>query len=688
MKLFGAAQESLYVGAHGEPTGERAMKWFLAVNSTTVLCAAVVENGMNWIALCVAPFLICALLRRNYDQSFVGAERFWTWAVCAYTFATAVGIRSAGVSYWLPIFMVYFASGILVARAAAPLTDRAIAQELCLGFSIVLINCILTNHIVFGALLIPYVFSLMGALLFFQVRKSARRAHHEGALRETVAVNRVSILRICKWTIGVLCVTVVAFIAFPRPFVFFPGLRVGVAPLGGTGELQRHIGYRDASSTAGLRRVAFAVTFHEGKPPATPYWRGRVLAQYDGAKWFTESPPKGRPTTQAAGRAKVLSYSLFPYRLQSNLLYACGAPLNAAGQGGRPLLINSLGEVIVDTPFLASTSYKLRTALAPLPAEEPLDPIYLDAGAVSTRIARLAKDWSAGQRSPKDKAVALMAGLRRGFKYQRDTPPPPESVDPLEHFLFTTRKGNCEYFAGALGVMLRAVGVPCRLADGFMGMEKSLLGQNYLVRFSNAHAWVEAALGDGNWTPLDPTPAVTVPLGHETLQFLTDLYDEAHYQWIKGVAGFDKTDQAAVRQFFGNILAPSSVEKAAHTLASRRDVAALGGVILILLGILALSRMRNAGTSGVADMYVRTMRKVRKLCGLEGGPPWHEENRREIIERFPELAEPMDAYMDQYLAARFGGASAKPIPKIPATKALMEAAKRATRARSASISPN
>jgi hypothetical protein len=96
-------------------------------------------------------------------------------------------------------------------------------------------------------------------------------------------------------------------------------------------------------------------------------------------------------------------------------------------------------------------------------------------------------------------------------------------LDPIEDFVRNGKQGNCEYFASALTLMLRQVGIPARMAVGYKGGEWNVFGRFYTVRNLHAHAWVEAYLPpdklpaqlpppadqwtDGGWLRLDPTPA-------------------------------------------------------------------------------------------------------------------------------------------------------------------------------------
>jgi len=80
------------------------------------------------------------------------------------------------------------------------------------------------------------------------------------------------------------------------------------------------------------------------------------------------------------------------------------------------------------------------------------------------------------------------------------------SIDPVEDFLFNRKSGHCEYYASAMALLLRAVGIPSRLVSGFKGGEQDTYSGAYVVEERHAHAWVEAFI-NGRWRTFDPTPA-------------------------------------------------------------------------------------------------------------------------------------------------------------------------------------
>src|SRR5690606_8612744 len=112
--------------------------------------------------------------------------------------------------------------------------------------------------------------------------------------------------------------------------------------------------------------------------------------------------------------------------------------------------------------------------------------------------------------TPYDQATAIEAYLRR-LTYSTTVAPPPPGQDGVEHFLFTTGQGYCDYFASAMAVMLRSVGVPARVVSGYQSGDKDPETGRYVVREANAHTWVEVFFPDYGRVGLEPAPSRPVP---------------------------------------------------------------------------------------------------------------------------------------------------------------------------------
>lgn len=123
---------------------------------------------------------------------------------------------------------------------------------------------------------------------------------------------------------------------------------------------------------------------------------------------------------------------------------------------------------------------------------------------------RLARSLAARSATPYAFALAVESYLRHGFTYSEN---PGFSTYPLETFLFDTRKGYCQHFAGAMALLLRMGGVPARVAVGFtQGRQDPATGQWRVTDF-DAHAWVEAWFPSYGWVRFDPTPPADPALG-------------------------------------------------------------------------------------------------------------------------------------------------------------------------------
>jgi hypothetical protein len=119
--------------------------------------------------------------------------------------------------------------------------------------------------------------------------------------------------------------------------------------------------------------------------------------------------------------------------------------------------------------------------------------------------------------------------------------------DPLAHFLFDTRAGHCEYFASAMTIMLRTLGIPAREVNGFLPGEYNDLGGDYIVRASDAHSWVEVYFPGNDWQVFDPTPAAP----ENSAGFLSRLGQYADWMeitWNEWVIGYDFAHQLVLAQ--------------------------------------------------------------------------------------------------------------------------------------------
>jgi transglutaminase-like putative cysteine protease len=162
------------------------------------------------------------------------------------------------------------------------------------------------------------------------------------------------------------------------------------------------------------------------------------------------------------------------------------------------------------------------------------------------RVKALADQVAGKASGPYDKATALENYLRLHYGYTLQAPSTTPR-DPIANFLFVRRQGHCEYFASAMAIMLRTVGIPSRVVNGFAGGEFNDITSQYVIRASDAHSWVEAYIPGEGWMEFDPTPAGNVP--PQTRWSRLMLYMDAMASfWREWIVNYDLSHQFRLTQ--------------------------------------------------------------------------------------------------------------------------------------------
>jgi hypothetical protein len=169
---------------------------------------------------------------------------------------------------------------------------------------------------------------------------------------------------------------------------------------------------------------------------------------------------------------------------------------------------------------------------------------------------------------PYQKALTLENYLRNNYGYSLELKGTPNSSDPLAMFLFDVRRGHCEYFASAMAVMLRELGIPARLVNGFRAGEYNRLAGAFVVRQYDAHSWVEAYFSPYGWVEFDPTPADPIHTRSELARFFNTLVDAASLWWWEEVVNYD-----VWKQFRLVAATRSAINEFQHVLRERLKAA-------------------------------------------------------------------------------------------------------------------
>lgn len=299
-----------------------------------------------------------------------------------------------------------------------------------------------------------------------------------------------------------------------------------------------------------------------------PKLRGVALSNFDGRVWSNSGNPQpirresdGRFNLDlgsaqfAPPRGRTLHYRVTMEPFVSEVFFLLAVPQSLAGNY-RAVSEDADGSVFnmdnehpvaryeadsrISTPVAARL--KSTSELFFDPASSP----YLQFKALDPRIRPLAEKIVANANAPYDRAAAIETYLRTHYGYtlqlSRATPP-----DPLADFLFVRRRGHCEYFSSAMAIMLRTVGIPSRVVNGFAGGEFNDITSQYVIRASDAHSWVEAYIPGEGWVAFDPTPAGSVQTHSEWSRMMLYL-DAMSSFWREWIVNYDLAHQLRLTQ--------------------------------------------------------------------------------------------------------------------------------------------
>jgi protein-glutamine gamma-glutamyltransferase len=252
--------------------------------------------------------------------------------------------------------------------------------------------------------------------------------------------------------------------------------------------------------------------------------RGRVYDRFADNRWSrTPAEPQRLQLDarslllvgQPAGPTRVTQAVEVSLDLDATLLHAPG--LQRLRFPASSLLVHSDGVLVADAPLRADTLYSAESRLALrdgrylLLEPAPLGfAVYLQLDGASLRLRELANRLSENASGTVAKALALEQHLRTSYAYSYETIAQ-QNYTPLDWFLFESRRGHCEFFASALAMMLRAVGIPSRVATGFTLGDPNPITGFHEVRALDGHAWVEAFIEGQGWLMLEPTPFYPLP---------------------------------------------------------------------------------------------------------------------------------------------------------------------------------
>jgi protein-glutamine gamma-glutamyltransferase len=471
---------------------------------------------------------------------------------------------------------VHFLLFVLLVRLYSASTDRDALFLALLSFGGILAAATLTIDTYFLALFFLYMIFGVATFIGFEMRRGARGvlSHYRPGLERRL--NRALGAAALSVSLGAILLGGVFFFLFPRFTAGYfgrtnplPSLMTGFTDeveLGQIGEIKKNsaVVMRVRTGLLGvsyrLRWRGIALTTFDGKRWSSPERSETVLPQ-DADGWIH---PREFPEAMRAHSVPV-RYTILLEPIATDAVFAPSYVISLRGKfSGEGPAATRRNYLLVDNtsslsnPFhnYAAMRYEgfslvpqlspqlLRTASQDYP--EDLPAVYLQLPPLDQRVRDLARRITAQAATPYDKAAAIESYLLSNYRYTLNLTGRP-GEDALARFLFVTRAGHCEYFATAMTILLRTLDIPARYVNGFLPGEYNDVGNDYVVRASDAHSWVEVYFPGYGWLTFDPTPAGAAS-SSGVLGRLGAYWDWFQLMWNEWVISYDVAHQITLSQ--------------------------------------------------------------------------------------------------------------------------------------------
>ncbi|MEO8025021.1 MAG: DUF3488 and transglutaminase-like domain-containing protein [Bryobacteraceae bacterium] len=654
-----------------------------------------------------APAAILAGIALVLRLAIVTGWFRWTLPARAVQVATFAYIAFYGIDYFFlsrdflqsTIHLIFFLSGMKLLTAH---TVRDYSYLKLIAFLELLTASMTSVSLTFSVCLAAFLLCSIAAFASGEIKHATRGSSKESKPNPPMVVRGG--MRGFRWRLGTLSVSLFAGILVLTAGLFFllprtaraafrhlvsdryrlPGFSNEVV-LGQLGEIKR--------SSQTVMHVKLGTP--EKQPPYR--WRGMTLSQFDGRKWF--NPPATPELVRVDGWLQLapdkqrwrsgsrISYEVHLKDIASDVLFMPGTPemLHVNAPYIYRTRYDALRARMPAEGGLYYTGISFLDAESPLPADPPelsdrMRAEYLRLPELDGRIAVLARRFTDGHSMPGLRARSIESHLQKDYGYTLELLSK-EVTDPLAYFLFERKRGHCEYFASAMAVMLRTLGIPSRVATGFAGGTYNSVSGWHVIRASDAHSWVEAWLPGRGWTVFDPTPPDPNPMAHSFATTIGEYLDAADVFWQDWVLSYDLERQISLASRmeesgrkvsvswvdqFGNWLERSGKPTASSTwrwglalvlLAAAGGFAAMhwrrGWNWLVARWRLRRVQRGQADASDAALLYRRMLDLVKKR-GVEK-PAWFTAGEFTSVLGSSETAKLVAEFTSDYERLRFGG---------------------------------
>ncbi len=637
------------------------------------------------------------------------------------------------------LHVLFFAAAI---KLLTHTNDRDYLYLFFISLGELLLAATLTVNLAFIICFLVFVFSGLSILVLMEMLRSNAKMHRQANVLPFVAARKPQEIGLelfspfpaRLFTVVMLGIAILILFGAIPLFFLLPRISVG-AHRQPSGKTQFVSGFAESIELGRVGQIkqsdAIVMRVKTDDPPEKLLpglrWRGLAFDYFDGRAWRRSNPERHPIPTQgsfyklenSAQGAALMRQTFFIEALSTDVVFAASRALAVSRE---------VGTLEQDTADNLYTSLHTQNKTRYFVISDPIRPnpanmtdwrivppeiaaTYLQLPQLDPRIKKLSESTAQTATGKYAQARALERYLRTHYAYSLTLQGDPNSKDPLAMFLFDVRAGHCEYFASALTIMLRQIGIPARMVNGFNAGDYNRMGNNWTVRKYHAHSWVEAYFPPYGWIEFDPTPTGPSSPRSSFAQLFSNLTDTVGLWWWEGVVNYDSSKQYHVvnRFLYGLEKVQDSIgalidsvkrlgQKAAAALQSPIKIPELKKELFVsipLIIILALLlfrpirrrllhrvrhfRVRNNSCAAAISFYAEAL----DLLEAHGVPRHKDQTPLEFAQSLGDhpAAAPFLSLTHIYYAARFGANDAACAPSEAQT--VLSALRKALRSQKA-----
>jgi transglutaminase-like putative cysteine protease len=560
----------------------------------------------------------------------------------AYSYGTLVG-RDAGVA----LLVIMLSLKLLEIK-----THRDVVLFVFIGYFLVVTNFLFSQSMAMAVYMLMVSTGLTSTLVMLSRHDEGLHAFSNIRVAGTLILQAMPLM-------------LIMFLLFPRlpgPLWLMPedknraisGLSNSMSP----GEISNLI-RSDA--------VAFRVKFNDQAPAASQlYWRGPVLTLFDGRTWHSK-PALLRNTSERiehTGAKTNYTITLEPH--YKRWLFALDMPIDIPPGSlidpNYSLLASKDITNLSQYSIGSYTSYRIGEQLRQWHRQSNLRlPVTLNPRT---------REWadSVAQKFPskRERIQHILTHFRQQpFSYTLN--PPLLGRDSIDDFLFNSRSGFCEHYAGSFVYLMRLLDIPARVVLGYQGGEYNELGDYMIVRQSDAHAWAEVWLSNEGWVRIDPTSAVAperVETGIDAalperassgglirsvnpiFRNLVLYWDSLNYRWHRWVLGYDAGLQRSFLQRLG-------IDAGNWQDIAIAIIVAMGSLVLIISVWMNL-RNRERQKDSIARLYQQYCQRLARIGFQREAYEGPRDFAARVTQQRHDLSQDIELITRFYLQLRYG----------------------------------